>query len=616
MTDEVMQPDNEKQDVESTDISERTERIEPETADDSGGDGEDKSGGLAVWLQFPRRVVILLIAFALANGLVLALRGALLETSVFNAARMSPEQVARLRESFDWSQSIADRGTSVSELIGERLGTTLGLLFATLVTAVILAAAYTAIAVLVHRLEEKSGAVGSVLKALGRWRIFSWIGAPVFWLALLFLFIFAIKFGEWGLPALPVLGRSAPGSASAGDRLLHLILPTAAMALLPAGLSAQAAARAITLPRENGGARAVLGGICKGLAVLFTQTGGILGALIIVETVFARAGIGTLLFTSVIRLDLPVFTGVLRLLIGLTLAGRLLAELLHALARALTPPIADPRPEPFDWRVKARRIWVIIALVLLVIPLLLALSGLATSADAALMINSRAILSSPSAKFPLGTDNLGRDIFARLRRGALVTTGFSLGAALLAFVPAALGGLLGGWLESKHTFLFESLADLILLPAEALLLIPALPGAMLLLILVPADNQGLTMLLLVLALLLTPRLVKAFQSLWLAAPGKRTAGLVVAALGSILLGGVFGALHVGTALSYLGLGVRPPTSSLGSMIGEASRVVFNAPHVLIWPGLTLWVLGCVFYTAADALVGYFDTKETMAHLNQ
>jgi len=568
------------------------------------GSGE-RQERLATWVQFPRRVVLTLVAFGLVLGLIAALRQPLLR------AAGGPPGVG---QEPDWSVSWTMQ-MPVTTLIGERLPNTLVLVGTALLLALLLACAASIVAVLVHYLEEKAGWPGSILKGAGRLSVFSAAAMPVFCMAMVLISIFAIR-----LKLLPAVGMLTPsGAGGLGDRISHLILPVLALALLPATLTAQAVAREVTLPREHRGIRLWLAGLFKGLGVCLGQTGGLLGAAVLVEGVFSWPGIGRLALDAAMRQDYPVLLGILSVYAGMILVGRLAAELFRWLERLVHVPVLDQPVTPRGRR--AHRIWMVIALALLLIPLGFAAAGLTVDPGALAQTDAGARGEPPSADHPWGTDMLGRDLQARVLRGAAVTLGTAALVAVTVLLPGGLIGALVGLLASCRTWWAESVADLLLLPADVLLFIPAVPGAMAMMLLLPRAAGTLratgAWLGLVCALVLLPRAVRMYQTLWTTAPEQRRGlALGLAGPGVLLLGTLFAGLGLVTALDFLGLGVQPPIPSLGNVLGEALRLLPVSPPALLAGGAVLGACAFACFTAADALVGLFSSKEPLARLNE
>jgi len=558
----------------------------------------------AAWLQFPRRLVLLLIAFGVAQVLIVALQGPLLATVS-----------TRPGQTLDWSRSLTTRAPVV-QIVMERLPNTLLLLGVALFQAALLALGVCLVAVLVHNLGEKSGPLASVLKGMGRLWVFSQAAMPVFVMALFLILVFAVRLKL--LPASGMFDAQKPGDLA--GRVSRLILPILTLALLPAALTAQAVAREVTLPRARTGIRLWLVGLFRGLGVLLGQMGGLLGGAVLVETVFAWPGIGRLLTDYASRRDYPVLLGILSAYSGLILVGRLVAELFRWLERVVSRPVAAVSFEPTQWQRTARIIWVVAALLLLLAPLTLAIVGLTVNQDAALKVDAQSRNQPPSAKHSWGTDSLGRDIQARVLRGGLITIGLIALTAALVLLPGLLGGAATGLLASRRVWWAESLADLLLLPADALLFLPAIPAAMVMSILIgPARsaNTPWAWLSVGVAVVLLPRAVRVYQALWVSAPEQHkglTLGL--AGTGALFLGSLWGGCWIITALEFMGYGVRPPFPTLGGLLTDAIRYLTVRPEGLLASGIVLGACAFAFYTAADALVGFFHSKEALVRLNE
>ena len=379
-------------------------------------------------------------------------------------------------------------------------------------------------------------------------------------------------------------------------------------------------ARAITLRYEQGGIRPWLAALCVGLGTLFGQTGGLLSAMMLAEMVFSWPGIGSLAIYAAMRLDLPVLLGMLSACAGLILAGRLVAELFHACARLAGTPLAA-QPEPTRWRKTARTTWVVLALVLLLVPVGFAVAGLAIRPGVVHRTDLQSQNEPPSPEYPWGTDMLGRDVRARALRGALITLGMALLVAVATTLVGGPVGALSGFLANRRTLWAESLADLLTLPTDVLLFFPPILGAVAMRMMFGQDRNlpetSVVLVCLACALLLLPRAVRACRTLWTAAPkGRSTLLLVLAGLGAITVSTLFAGLALVAALDFVGLGIQPPTPSLGSMLVRASQMLRVNPSVIVVPGVVLWICAMAFYAAADALTGYFLSKEPLARMNE
>lgn len=223
----------------------------------------------------------------------------------------------------------------------------------------------------------------------------------------------------------------------------------------------------------------------------------------------------------------------------------------------------------------------------------------------------------PSLEHPAGTDAYGRDLLARLLVGARWTL---LGALLVSVVISVVGLLVAG-----SAVLLGGLAErLICRSVEALL---ALPSVVLALALTAILGPSFRNLLLALILASWPWYAQVDRALLrreLAQPyidGATVAGagrtrtllvhvlpnvagpllvLVTANLGSVILGLA--------ALSFLGLGIQPPTPEWGAMVSEA-RITFQLhPWQMLAPGLCIMLTVLLVNLAGDALRDRFDPR--------
>jgi peptide/nickel transport system permease protein len=213
----------------------------------------------------------------------------------------------------------------VAEVIGRQLGATLQLSVLALLIALVLALAVT---VLVRGRIGRAIAAGVELVVLS---------SPVFWIGLLLLSVFA-----FGLGWFPVSGARNPAT---------LVLPAVTLALPVAALLSQVLRDGLVQAERMPFAETVRArgagpswftlrhGLRHGGAGAITLaaylTGSVLGGAVLVETVFARPGLGRITLSAIGNRDLPVITGII-LLSALVFVGvNIAVELLH--------PLIDPR---------------------------------------------------------------------------------------------------------------------------------------------------------------------------------------------------------------------------------------------------------------------------------
>ncbi len=222
----------------------------------------------------------------------------------------------------------------------------------------------------------------------------------------------------------------------------------------------------------------------------------------------------------------------------------------------------------------------------------------------------------PSAAHPLGTDELGRDILARLLHGARVSLAVGAGAALAATVIGVTVGVVAAWRGGAADAALMRVADgLLALPALPLLVLlaamdPAAVG-------LPRGGAAADVLRIVLILSLfgwvgVARLARAAALTTLSRDHVRAARALGVTEGRLLwrhvvpaLRGpvtvaaslaVAGAILAESTLSFLGLGIQPPSPSWGNMLANAQDLVFSAPMAAVWPGV------CIAAAVAGAML--------------
>lgn len=238
-------------------------------------------------------------------------------------------------------------------------------------------------------------------------------------------------------------------------------------------------------------------------------------------------------------------------------------------------------------------------------------------------------LQPPSPVHPMGTDDLGRDVFARVLHGgrvSLAVGGLATGVSLLiGTLIGALAGYYGGWLDNllmRMTDIFLSFPSLFVL---------ILLGAMIRDTPVAAFQGGLFTIVLVIALLswmVTARLVRATimsiremefveAARALGAPNWRliVVHILPNALGPIIVQGALQTAYsiiTESGLSYLGFGIQLPTPTWGNMLNDAQTYMTRNPWLAIFPGLMIFITVISVNFIGDGLRDAFDPRVVYA----
>ena len=226
-------------------------------------------------------------------------------------------------------------------------------------------------------------------------------------------------------------------------------------------------------------------------------------------------------------------------------------------------------------------------------------------------------LEGPSAGHPLGLDELGRDVLSRLLHGARVSLLVGLSVVGLAGLLGGAAGALAGWAGGAVDAALMRLADVVL-AFPGILLAIALVGVLgpalghLVLALVAIGWVGYARLLRAQVLAWREReFVLAGRALGLPAWRLLLRHLLPNVLPPFLVQvslGMAGAILAEASLSFLGLGIQPPTPSWGAMINAGRGHLLDAPHLTLFPGLAILaaVLGLNFL--GDGLVEALDPE--------
>ncbi|MBI1877042.1 MAG: ABC transporter permease subunit [Chloroflexi bacterium] len=223
----------------------------------------------------------------------------------------------------------------------------------------------------------------------------------------------------------------------------------------------------------------------------------------------------------------------------------------------------------------------------------------------------------PSTDFPLGADNLGRSIWARLVYGARITlsmAGLAMAAILAIGVSVGvLAGLSGGWVDDLLMRIVDILLafpTLILALAIAGMLGPGLGNVLIALVAVGWVNYARVARGLVLSVK-EKDYVEAARALgvspgWLALrhvlPNIISPVVVLASLdmGNLLLSI--------SAFSFLGLGAQAPTPEWGRMLDDAWPFIQTQPQLMIYPGLAVFLTVLAFNLVGDRLRDALDSR--------
>jgi len=229
----------------------------------------------------------------------------------------------------------------------------------------------------------------------------------------------------------------------------------------------------------------------------------------------------------------------------------------------------------------------------------------------------RAVRKPPTALHFFGTDELGRDVLARLIWGARASLMAGLVSVSIAVAVAVPLGLVSGYLGGAVDGLMMRMVDAML----------AIPFLILAIALAAFLGPNLTNAMIAIGVAQTPIFIRLTRgqvlvvrhenyieaALAIGNPGRRIMlrHILPNVLAPILVQAtlaIAAAIIAEATLSFLGLGQQPPAPSWGSMLNTATRFLAQAPWMAIWPGLAIFTLVLSFNLLGDGLRDALDPR--------
>jgi peptide/nickel transport system permease protein len=223
-----------------------------------------------------------------------------------------------------------------------------------------------------------------------------------------------------------------------------------------------------------------------------------------------------------------------------------------------------------------------------------------------------------TAGFPLGTDELGRDMLSRLMVGARLSLFMGITPVLIAFVIGSAIGLFAGYVGGRVNTVIMRTIDVFYAFPSVLLAI-ALSGAL---------GAGIFNSLLSLTIVFIPPIARVAESVTTQLRARdfveaaRASGASAFTIVRVhVLGNALGPIFVyatsliavamilASGLSFLGLGVKPPEPEWGLMLNTLRTAIYTQPWIAALPGVMIFITSIAFNTLSDGLRSAMDVKQ-------
>lgn len=232
-------------------------------------------------------------------------------------------------------------------------------------------------------------------------------------------------------------------------------------------------------------------------------------------------------------------------------------------------------------------------------------------------LHNEAIKSGPCQAFIFGTDDLGRDIFSRIVYGARYSLAIAVLSTLLSLAVSVVLGLISGYYGGWVDTLIMRILDVY----------SSIPSILIVVIISAAMGAGLWNTIIALAISSIGGMTRLLRAQVMSVKGQEfieaammtncsdteimfchilpnaITPLIINASGTIA-----GSLLFAATLSFIGLGIQPPTPEWGAMLAGARSYIRTYPHMLIFPGIFICITVIGFNMLGDAIRDAMDPK--------
>lgn len=258
-----------------------------------------------------------------------------------------------------------------------------------------------------------------------------------------------------------------------------------------------------------------------------------------------------------------------------------------------------------------------IGLVLICIEIVLAIAAPLITPYDPTQISLRETFQPPSAKHWFGTDDVGRDLFSRVLCGARYSISVGVLSTLLSVVLGLIIGSIAGYFGGQVDNIIMRVLDVV----------QALPGMLMLIVLSAILGAGYINTIIAMAIggiagnarMIRAQMLKERGNEYIEAchsincSGFRIAvsHLLPNCLSPIIVSstmGIGGRIAMGASMSFIGLGVQPPTPEWGALLSGARQFIRQAPHMILFPGIAIAITVLAMNLLGDGLRDALDPK--------
>lgn len=235
------------------------------------------------------------------------------------------------------------------------------------------------------------------------------------------------------------------------------------------------------------------------------------------------------------------------------------------------------------------------------------------------MINPANSLEPWSMEHPFGTDDLGRDVLSRMLYGGQITLLVGLGSmfftVLIGGLIGSIAGYFGGWIDTvlmRFTEAMLSIPNFFL----ALVALTVLGKSPMMVVLVIAFTSWMEIARVVYGETLKwkeSEFVEASNAMGSSSIRTLVKHVLPQTFPSIIVASTLGiawAILTESSISYLGLGIQPPTATWGNMLQNAQQYIWTAPMLGVLPGLAITLVVLAYNFLGDALRDILDPKHS------